>query len=263
MSDHFLADLGWKIQNKLMRWPQAQQWLVDQCNKHLEARWEEGWRPSVFSPDGSVASYLTLVEKAAAVVAIRDIACPGEEQNGPIQFPDYLKDHESREWGVRWGHVVSATNEGLRPEHRIHVENWLKDVEAALREAGIEFGPDTVAPAETAGDATGHSSIARLLKVFTNGVSDERIKQASQLLDDQKLTVNEKLTKIDALIRFPATSSAEKLGEMLCVTKQAILKTDWWIENRKGEKENAIGRRHAVHQKRASEYETPDARDDD
>ena len=109
---------------------------------------------------------------------------------------------------------------------------------------------------------TDHPSIA-LLSVFTNSISDDRIKQASRLLADDTLTANEKLTKIDALIRFPATASAEQLGEMLGVTKQAVLKTGWWIQNRKGEKDNEVGRRRAGHQKRAKEYEKLDTRDDD
>jgi hypothetical protein len=106
------------------------------------------------------------------------------------------------------------------------------------------------------------SSIA-LLKVFTNGIVDDRINKAAQLLTDDNLTANEKLTEIDALIRFPPTASAEQLGEMLGVSKQAVLKTDWWIQNRKGEKADETGRRRAVHQRRAKESEPPDARDSD
>jgi hypothetical protein len=96
-----------------------------------------------------------------------------------------------------------------------------------------------------------------LLRVFTNGIVDERIKRASQLLADEKLSANEKLTKIDALIPFPPTASAEQMGEMLGVTRQAVMKTDWWIQNRKGEKVNEIGRRRTQHQQRAHEYEEP------
>ncbi len=107
------------------------------------------------------------------------------------------------------------------------------------------------------------SPVVALLSMFTNGVSDDRIKQAAQLLINDKLTANEKLTKIDTLIPFPATASAEQLGEMLGVTKQAILKTDWWKQNRKGEKDNEIGRRRAGHKNRAEDYEPPGTKDDD
>jgi hypothetical protein len=111
---------------------------------------------------------------------------------------------------------------------------------------------EAVAPAIPKDDA----SLA-LLRVFTNGLADDRIGKAKLLLSDDKLTVNEKLTKIDALIPFPATASAEQLGEMLGKTKQAVLKSDWWKQNRQGEKENEIGRRRAGHKTRAEDYEAP------
>jgi len=101
-----------------------------------------------------------------------------------------------------------------------------------------------------------------LLRVYTNGISDDRIKKAGEVLIDDKLTTNERLKKIYELIPIPPTASAQQLGELLGVTKQAVLKTDWWIQNRKGERENEVGRRRAGHQKRAKEYEKRDARDD-
>src|SRR5262249_52297576 len=54
-----------------------------------------------------------------------------------------------------------------------------------------------------------------LMRVFTNGVADERFKKAARLLSDPQPSVNEKLTKINDLIPFPPTASAEVLGEML------------------------------------------------
>jgi hypothetical protein len=97
----------------------------------------------------------------------------------------------------------------------------------------------------------------RLIGLLTNGIADDRIESATQVLVDDKLTADDKLTKIDGLIRFPATASAEQLGAMLGVTKQAVLKTDWWIRNRKGQKEAEIGRRRAQHQRRTHEYSEP------
>jgi hypothetical protein len=118
-------------------------------------------------------------------------------------------------------------------------------------------------PAErTPETPTDYPAIA-LLSVFTNGVSDDRIKRASQVLADDTLTANEKLTKIDALMPFPPTASAEKLGELLGKSKQAVLKTDWWIQKRKGEKDDEIGRRRAGHQQRTEGHEKRDATDDD
>lgn len=111
---------------------------------------------------------------------------------------------------------------------------------------------------ETVNVQAGSSAFLQLMRVFTNGLADDRIEKAARLLADGNLTANEKLTKIDALIPFPATTSAEQLGNMLGVTKQAVWKTDWWIQNRKGEKESEDGRRHEGHRKRAEGYEAPD-----
>ena len=117
--------------------------------------------------------------------------------------------------------------------------------------------PDAVRSGTPVANPPGESevdgSVIALMRVFTNGVSDDRIRQAARLLDDDKLTVNEKLTKIDALIPIPATASAEQLGQMLGVTKQAVLKTEWWIQNRKGERQDEIGRRRVKHQERAKD----------
>jgi hypothetical protein len=122
--------------------------------------------------------------------------------------------------------------------------------------ASVRGGPAD-AHAGTTPSARSDNAALALMRVFTNGIADERIQKAARLLADSKLTANEKLTEIDALIPFPATVSAEQLGDMLGVTKQAVLKTDWWIQNRKGEKDSEIGRRREGHCKRAKRYEAP------
>jgi len=109
-------------------------------------------------------------------------------------------------------------------------------------EEPIEQPP--VEPARPA-DVTGHlpdvqipnddQPLFRLLRVFTNGLADERFNKAASVLQDSKLTVHEKLTEIDRLIPFPATASAEQLGQLIGVSKQAVLKTVWWTQHRKGE----------------------------
>jgi hypothetical protein len=114
---------------------------------------------------------------------------------------------------------------------------------------------------EAAAASRDNASLA-LMRIFTNGVADDRIEKATRLLANDKLTVNEKLTKMDALIPFPPTASAQNLAEMFGVKKQAVLKTDWWIQNRKGEKQREVGRRREGHRKRAKSYEAADQEDD-
>jgi hypothetical protein len=85
----------------------------------------------------------------------------------------------------------------------------------------------------TSAPTSDNGPMLALMRVFTNNIDKNRIQKAAQLLIDDQLTVNEKLNKIDALIPLPATVSAGKLGAMLGVTRQAVWKTEWWIQNRK------------------------------
>jgi hypothetical protein len=142
------------------------------------------------------------------------------------------------------------------------------DASTALARLRAAQPPAAAGAAETASTAPANAAeartrlIAALLHVFTNGVADDRIERAATVLSDAQFTANEKLTKIDALMPFPATASAQQLGDLLAVKKQAVLKTDWWIQNRKGKKEEAIGRRREVHRQRAKRVEPPGQADD-
>lgn len=94
-----------------------------------------------------------------------------------------------------------------------------------------------------------------LLRMLTGGLTDERFEQAAAVLMNQHFGTDEKLIKIDELIRIPPTASAQQLGDLLGITKQAVSKTGWWVANRKGEKANEIGRRHAGHRERSKGYQ--------
>lgn len=99
---------------------------------------------------------------------------------------------------------------------------------------------------------TGQSEpVAALLRLFTNGVADDRIQQAAQIVASTQLSVGEKLEAIHRLLPIPPTASAQDIASALGVSKQAILKTEWWIQNRKSEKENEVGRRRNWHRERA------------
>jgi hypothetical protein len=117
--------------------------------------------------------------------------------------------------------------------------------------AGSQPSP---APEQPASTPTTDAPLLALTRVYTNGVVDERIRQATQILADDTLTANEKLTRIDEQLHFPPTASAEQLGKMLGVTKQAVMKTVWWRKNRRGETQEEIDRRFDEHEKRR---ETP------
>lgn len=120
----------------------------------------------------------------------------------------------------------------------------------------------TIQPTEAPTVPAADQSIGALLTLFTNGLANERIEEAAQIVRDDKLSVHEKLTKINVLIRFPATASAEQLGDLFGVTKQAVLKTAWWIENRQGEKQNEIGRRRIKLKSQSESMECPETKDE-
>jgi hypothetical protein len=120
------------------------------------------------------------------------------------------------------------------------------DLEAALRVEPAKAVSSPTAPPEN----EERPAVVALLRVFTNGIVDERIQQAAQILTDDTLTANEKLTRIDEQLRFPPTASAEQLGAMLGVTKQAVMKTAWWCKNRRGETQEEIDRRFDKHEER-------------
>ena len=115
---------------------------------------------------------------------------------------------------------------------------------------------------ELGGNQDDNQSLQRLLSVFTNGIADERFGTAANVLQDGNLTVNQKLTKIDELIPFPPTASANQLRQMLGVSKMAVMTSKWWEDNRKGKKEEMVGRREDNHRKRAKQHQ-PNRKDDD
>lgn len=99
-----------------------------------------------------------------------------------------------------------------------------------------------------------HTAI-RLLNVFTNGLADERLKRAGDVLNNKELRVEEKLWKIDELMPIPPTVSAANLGKMLGASKTAIQKTKWYVQKRKGQKANEVARRQEQYTRRGKLYE--------
>jgi hypothetical protein len=81
--------------------------------------------------------------------------------------------------------------------------------------------------------------IAKLLRLFTGKISDERIDRASAVLASHK-TVNEKLEEMDRELPIPPTTSSQDLAGVLGVSKTAIMKSAWWQQNRRGSREETI-----------------------
>jgi hypothetical protein len=137
--------------------------------------------------------------------------------------------------------------------------NWLKLVFNRFELALASRANQVAEPVPRATEA-GERATMTLLGIFTNGVSDERVQQAVAIVN-QKLSVQEKLSQIDALLPFPPTASAADLAAALGVSKQAVMKTSWWKQNRKGGKNEEAHRRREVHRQRAPSGEPSDSRE--
>lgn len=234
---------------------------------------------------------VTTDERIALLAAIHDASVVPVAQINPWRDPDELPEIESDSFVTIPGEYRLAIRYDILVHHRIPElrEHW-ETHEGAIDLFIAEFaaantalpadrvaseGPEphrelllsrdnqTIepAPAPNPEQQCESTTLRKLLVVFTNGLSEERIRKAAFALDDNKLTANDKLTTIHSLLPFPATASTAQLGEMLGVTKQAVHNTKWWTDNRKGQKSEEINRRQALHRQRAESFE-PD-RDDE
>jgi hypothetical protein len=80
------------------------------------------------------------------------------------------------------------------------------DAAAAVAEIGGAADPSagaaTAGPSDSLKEA---ASYAALLRVYTNGLSDDRIAAAAQVVANKRLSVNNKLYKLDKLLPIPPT----------------------------------------------------------
>jgi len=85
----------------------------------------------------------------------------------------------------------------------------------------------------------------RFLKALAKNLSGKRaedVKQAARLIAG-KLPLNEKLQKIVELFPLTASFSSREWAKIFGVTHAAIQDTDWWKQNRSGEKDRRIAER--------------------
>jgi hypothetical protein len=144
---------------------------------------------------------------------------------------------------------------------------WLEQVQALASErraaADAEAAVDAIRgaadPSAGASDSLEEAaSYAALLRVYTSGLSDDRIAAAAQVVANKRLSVNNKLYKLDKLLPIPPTASAAVLAELFDISKQAVIKTAWWAEHRSGEGAAKVEQRRAIHHDRAAQLERPD-----
>lgn len=126
-------------------------------------------------------------------------------------------------------------------------------VARAIREAFVGILPAPAPWTAQAGPTPG-PAVGRLLAVYGGGVADERIAQAARIVDDPSLTVSERLEKIDDILPVPPSVPAAQLGQLLGVSKTAILKSTWWVRHRRRERQAEVERRKEIRRRGADEY---------
>src|SRR5260370_11750501 len=143
MSKHPLTDSAWKV-NDLMRLPKAREWLLGQCCRYIRQRETDADSP----PPLDWKRALTLADKCAMLVALHSIVCSGEEKSDSARCLQSPLSHEDRKNAIRWAALISNVQEKLGPQHRDHVQSWLKDAEAGFQQeqnarGGRENGNDS------------------------------------------------------------------------------------------------------------------------
>ena len=91
-------------------------------------------------------------------------------------------------------------------------------------------------------DKEKNNLIKEFLSIFTDGVSDERLDTVCRIAKSDS-SANKKLKDIESLFPIPPTTSAQALGNLLNVSKTAIIKTYWWKRYRKGRNSEKIASR--------------------
>jgi hypothetical protein len=158
--------------------------------------------------------------------------------------------------------LLDLTFEGcdLRDLQELAVEIKTQDA-AAITNTPAAITNMLTQPAATAGPSDSleeAESYTALLRIYTNGLSDDRFAAARQVIKDERLSVNDKLCKLNELLPIPSTTSAAVLAKAFGVSKHAVIKTAWWAEHRSGEGAAKVEQRRAIHHDRAAQLDRPD-----
>jgi|GEM_PF-6564316 hypothetical protein len=127
-----------------------------------------------------------------------------------------------------------------------------REAEAKQRVEKTEEKPPSKDESKLPGSA---DAFRRALSYYTRGVSDEKLKEVVSILANKRLTVNEKLEKLDDLKMILPQSTAAELGELLGCSKQAVAQSEWWKTHRKGEQEERVARREEALREKGRSWE--------
>lgn len=95
----------------------------------------------------------------------------------------------------------------------------------------------------------------KMLKLHADCANYERLRASARVVANKTVTVNKRLEVWDQEVGVPPTASLYDLGRVLGCTAEAIRKTEWWQENRRGEQARRVAARKNRLQARGSQYE--------
>jgi hypothetical protein len=104
---------------------------------------------------------------------------------------------------------------------------------------------------------SGAGLFGKLLSAFTKNASTSKFEQMADVIKGTG-TISEKTTKLNELMPLGTISSC-RIASLLGCSKQAVLKTDYWVKNRKDENEKKVAARGARLKNRGETYQADEA----
>jgi hypothetical protein len=146
---------------------------------------------------------------------------------------------------------------GIPPDFPL--EKWAKEIEADLDvQEAVNEAINGTTPPSVSSATDGKSKLERrhrLLLIYTSGAAMEQFDDLEGILSDGNTTADEKLREINRRLPIPPSTSAQQLAHALGVTKTAVLKTEWWHQNRRGERQSTSGRREEMLKERGRRWD--------
>lgn len=167
-----------------------------------------------------------------------------------------------RQWHKRLMELPQQ-NPLTKPSAKLVIDSWFEAYDACYKwQAETSSPPPAIAvPATTQANAShgrgdadaamqNNEPMIRAVGIFSDGVSSPKLRQVADIIKG-RLSINDKLFKIDAIIPIPANRSAPQLGKQLQVSPQAVKKTQWWKTHRQGKQRHIQQERLAKYAARA------------
>ena len=102
-----------------------------------------------------------------------------------------------------------------------------------------------------------NQTLAAVIRAYTSGVSEERIRQIASIAAQKTLSARERLEKINSILPIPLTATSADLADMFGCSRQNVEATPWWKKNRKGARRKSTKKYLEYLQQQGQTYEMP------